>query len=154
MLESLGSVQGSSVLDLFTGSGALAIESLSRGAARAVLVDTSAEAVSIARANLAVLGDVAERATVVRSEAERFVRDRPGRFDLVFADPPYAYSGWAGLLDRLLPRTGLLVAETGSPWDPGAGWETVKVRNYGGTVVTIAQPANPDRPAGGQEGES
>jgi 16S rRNA (guanine966-N2)-methyltransferase len=154
MLESLDAVRGKSVLDLFAGSGALGIESVSRGAERAVLVDSSPDAVAVMRANVEVLGADSGRVDVVRSDAERYLRGLPARFDLVLADPPYAYAGWPDLLPLLRTVTGLLVVETGSPWDPGAGWETVKVKSYGGTVVSIAQPAPTDPPAGGEEGES
>ncbi|HET9075529.1 MAG TPA: 16S rRNA (guanine(966)-N(2))-methyltransferase RsmD [Acidimicrobiales bacterium] len=152
MLTSLDRIEGSTVLDLFAGSGALGIESLSRGAARAVFVDSSAEAVAAIRENLAVLGPDQDKATVVRSDALRFLAGAPG-FDLVLADPPYSYDRWPELLDLLVGGTGLLVAETGSPWEPGPGWETVKVKKYGGTVVSIAQPAVPVSVPPAEEGE-
>ena len=144
MLSSMDVIEGASVLDLFAGSGALGIECLSRGAERAVLVDNHPAALSAVRQNLGVLGGVAERATVVRADALTYAATAQS-FDLVFADPPYSFERWDDLLERLHSRTGLLVAETGfekgrSPWSPGAQWETVKVRRYGGTVVAIAKP--------------
>ncbi len=144
ILASMDAVEGATALDLFAGSGAFGVECLSRGAEAAVLVDHHAEAVAAIRQNLEVLGDDAERATVVRMDALAYARSAPP-FDLVFADPPYRYTGWASLLEALAGRTGLLVAETGwdgaTPgWAPGPGWETVKVRRYGGTVVSIAKP--------------
>lgn len=144
VLSSMGVVEGATVLDLFAGSGALGIECLSRGAEAAVLVDHQADAVAAIRTNLAVLGDQASRATVVRADALAYAAGA-GRFGLVLADPPYDFGRWVDLLDRLHSRTGLLVAETGyrkgvSLWSPGAEWETVKVKRYGGTVVSIATP--------------
>ena len=139
MLTSLDRVEGATVLDLYAGSGALGIESLSRGAAGVVFVDSSPEAVETIRHNLGVLGPERTRAEVVRSDVLRYVADAP-RFDLVLADPPYSFDRWPELLGLLVGRTDLLVAETGSPMDPGPGWETVKVKRYGGTVVCIAQP--------------
>ena len=137
---------------MFAGSGALGIESLSRGAAQAVFVDSSAEAVAAVRENLAVLGPGGAQATVVRSDALRFLAGAP-RFDLVLADPPYNYDRWPELLRLLAGSAGMLVAETGSPWEPGPGWETVKVKRYGGTVVSIAQPVVPVPVPPAQEGE-
>jgi 16S rRNA (guanine966-N2)-methyltransferase len=88
----LGSVEGARVLDLFCGTGALAIEGLSRGAAQATLIDTNPAA---ARRNLESLG-LTDRATALRSDAARFLRRAgPGSFDLVLCDPPYR------LADRL-----------------------------------------------------
>jgi 16S rRNA (guanine966-N2)-methyltransferase len=144
MLGSLDAVEGAAALDLFAGSGAYGIESLSRGAESAVLVDRDADAVAAIRRNLEVLGDDAGRATVVRMDALSYAAGAP-EMDLVFADPPYDFTGWPELLARLAPRTGLLVAETGwvgagAPWSPGPGWETVKVKRYGATVVSIVVP--------------
>ncbi len=85
----LGSLEGARVLDLFAGSGALAIESLSRGAAEATLVDTSASAIAAIRRNLAALEAPAE---VHRQKAAAFLeraRSERRQYDLVFVDPPY-----------------------------------------------------------------
>lgn len=144
MLVSMDAIDGATVADLFAGSGALGIECLSRGAESAVFVDHAGPAVATIRSNLEVLGPDRARATVVRADALGWAATMD-RHDLVFADPPYGWGRWADLLDRLAPRTGLLVAETawsgeGDPWTPGPGWETVKARRYGGTVVVIAQP--------------
>lgn len=152
MLTSVDAVEGATVLDLYAGSGALGIESLSRGASSAVLVDSSAEAISTIRGNLAVLGEDGSRARVVRADAIQFLAGTH-RFDVVLADPPYGFDRWPELLDLLVSRAGLLVAETGAPWEPGQGWETVKVRKYGGTVVSIAQPVVPVSVPGAEEGE-
>jgi hypothetical protein len=58
------------------------------------------------------------------------------------------------LLQSLADRTGLLVAETGAEWRPTSGWETVKVKRYGGTVVTVVQPKVRPRSLLRQEGET
>lgn len=87
----LGSVEGDHVLDLFAGSGALGIEALSRGAARATFVDAGRPALTAVRANLADLG-LAARAEIVARDAvdaaARLVPEVPWR--VVFVDPPYA----------------------------------------------------------------
>src|ERR1700756_415011 len=83
------SLEGARVLDLFAGSGALAIEALSRGAAEATLVDSSAVAVDAIRRNLSALGLDAQ---VRRQRASVFLeraRAAERQYDLVFLDPPY-----------------------------------------------------------------
>jgi 16S rRNA (guanine966-N2)-methyltransferase len=91
-LGARGRLVGASVLDCFAGSGALAIEALSRGAASAVLVERSAAAVAASTTNVEALG-LAARARVVRGAARAVVTGPPPKeapFDLVFVDPPYA----------------------------------------------------------------
>jgi 16S rRNA (guanine966-N2)-methyltransferase len=117
----LGDISGARVLDLFCGTGALAIEALSRGASEATLVDTHPRT---ARRNVERLG-LEERATVVRSDAIRFLRRaEQGSYDLVLSDPPY------GLVDRL--------AADLPPLIPAALAES-------GRVVTESSPGNPVR---------
>lgn len=83
-------VPGAQVLDLFAGSGALAVEALSRGAAEAVLVERDRGAAAVAARNLARTG-LDDRATLLRSDAAAFCRrPRGGPFSLVLLDPPYA----------------------------------------------------------------
>jgi 16S rRNA (guanine966-N2)-methyltransferase len=142
ILASLDAVEDARVLDAFAGSGALGIEALSRGAAAATFVEADGDALACIRANLAVLGPEAERATVIRGDALRVLAG-PAGWDLILADPPYRWDGWDTFLDLAGTRTRLLVAETGGPWEPGPLWETVRVRAYGGTVVTVAQPLEP-----------
>ncbi len=83
------SVQGARVLDLFAGSGALGIEALSRGAERAVFVDSSHKAISAVRANLAALGIDADVRPIEARAALRAASTRGEAYDLVFLDPPY-----------------------------------------------------------------
>jgi 16S rRNA (guanine966-N2)-methyltransferase len=96
----LGDVEGARVLDLYCGTGALAIEALSRGARFAVLVDTDP---GTARRNIAALR-IEPRCTVVRSDAVRYLGSEDKRFDLVFCDPPYRLADRLGPeLTRLIP---------------------------------------------------
>ena len=87
-------VEGRRALDLFAGSGQLGIEALSRGAASAVFVDESTDAVKLVRANLAVCK---LEARVVQTESIGYLGGC-GQFDLIFLDPPYD----TGLLDKAL----------------------------------------------------
>jgi 16S rRNA (guanine966-N2)-methyltransferase len=85
----LPDVDGSRVLDIFAGSGALGIEALSRGAVHATFVDSGKPALEVLRRNLAELG-VADRATVVGHDAVAAARRLAEPFGFVFVDPPYA----------------------------------------------------------------
>ncbi|MDP9020580.1 MAG: 16S rRNA (guanine(966)-N(2))-methyltransferase RsmD [Actinomycetota bacterium] len=137
-LTSLGALEDASVLDLFAGSGALGIEALSRGAAAATFVDHDPSALATVRSNLAATG-LASAATVVRSDASRFVASGPGRFDLALLDPPYDFEGpaWSRLMDVL--DAGLAVLESDREVDPGSRWEPIRVKRYGATVVTLVR---------------
>ncbi len=79
-------VQGSVFLDAYAGSGAVGIEALSRGAARAVFLEKSRSAVRVIRENLAALG-LEERAEVVHGEVLKRLGQYPA--DIIFLDPPY-----------------------------------------------------------------
>ena len=102
-------LEGSRVLDLFAGSGALGIEALSRGAAQAVLVDASREAVQAMRANLAYTG-LLERAEVMPMDYARALARLYTPFDFIFLDPPYRSDLYAAAIAGIHAR-GLLGAE-------------------------------------------
>ena len=89
LFSSLGEqVMGASVLDLFAGTGAVGIEALSRGAARALFVDSAPAAVKTIRENLRRT-KLERLASVRRLDALAAVRQKPGEFGVVFVDPPY-----------------------------------------------------------------
>lgn len=123
LVSRLGSLDGLRVADLFAGSGALGLEALSRGAARALFVDSDPKAAAAIRANADRLG-AGERARVVGGSA--LALSRSEQFDLILADPPYtAGSGSAAVAavhaaDWLAPG-GWMAVETarGERVDPG-----------------------------------
>lgn len=91
-LEARGAVEDAAVLDLYAGTGALAIEALSRGAASATIVERDPAALAAIRANLDVLPeDAGADAVVVARDVTRYLAGASplGPFDLVFVDPPY-----------------------------------------------------------------
>jgi 16S rRNA (guanine966-N2)-methyltransferase len=106
------------VLDLFAGTGNLAIEALSRGAAEAILVDSSAESAKTIRENLSKL-ELTGRATVWVApvfRALRLLARRGERFDIIFLDPPYERRLVEPSLKiiaegALLRRAGVVIAE-------------------------------------------
>jgi 16S rRNA (guanine966-N2)-methyltransferase len=85
------SIEGANVLDLFAGTGAVGLEALSRGAAAVTLVESDRAATDVVRRNIEVVG--LPGATVLRRQAAAFLvgAGTDQAFDLVFADPPYAY---------------------------------------------------------------
>lgn len=87
---------GAACLDLFAGSGAFGFEALSRGAARAVLVERDADVVAALRSNRDHLQ--AAGAEIVRADAVDFLGGPARAFDIVFVDPPYG----SGLLERCM----------------------------------------------------
>lgn len=97
-------VPGARVLDLYAGSGALAIEALSRGAAAATLVERGREAVTAIRHNLSRTGLEAV-ASVHSGDVLRFLANSPDSpaYDLAFLDPPYAEHAILAPLERLVP---------------------------------------------------
>jgi 16S rRNA (guanine966-N2)-methyltransferase len=111
LLSRLGQFTGRRVLDLYAGSGALALEALSRGARDAVLVDRSAQATRLQRTNLQRCG-FAERAETLSGEVLALLPRlaAKGPFDLVFLDPPYG-QGLVPLTLEGLAAPGLLTAE-------------------------------------------
>jgi 16S rRNA (guanine966-N2)-methyltransferase len=140
------------IADLFAGSGALAIEALSRGASHAVLVDHSPAAVAAIRANLAATG-LAERAEVVRDDVARWAQ-RAAPVGVVLCDPPYAFSGWDRLLAGFWPLCDLAVFESAAVIEPGARWRVLREKRYGGTVVTVARPEHPSATEANWKGDT
>jgi 16S rRNA (guanine966-N2)-methyltransferase len=150
MLQSrLGSFEGLAVLDLFAGSGALALEALSRGAARATLVDHDRAAREAAEANIARL-NAGDRAEVLPYDATRLPH-AARTADLLFLDPPYgrdlaplalasaAEGGW------IAPAAWIAV-ETGRGESVEAeGFVSETVRDVGRARLHLLRPALPER---------
>jgi 16S rRNA (guanine966-N2)-methyltransferase len=150
LFASLGpSVVDANVLDLFAGSGALGIEALSRGAARAVFVDRDRAAEEAIRANLHTT-EFDDRARVRRSAVASFlaasIPEAP--FDLVLIDPPYDLRGdevngvLAALADGALVVPGATVVaerrKSGELLTLPDGWRIEKERAYGDTLLVVA----------------
>jgi 16S rRNA (guanine(966)-N(2))-methyltransferase RsmD len=146
-------VPGSRVLDLYAGTGAMAIEALSRGAEHAVLVERDRAAVRTIRDNLG-RARMENRAEVIASDVLSFVRrndDLDARAGLVFADPPYAIEG--AELESVLAALGSGVASAG-PWRVvltrpkksstpviPVHWRPARRLTYGDTLVFIFREA-------------
>jgi 16S rRNA (guanine966-N2)-methyltransferase len=149
IFSSLGpEVAGTSVLDLYAGTGAMAVEALSRGAERALLAERDRAAVRSIRSNLERTG-LEARARVVVGDVGRFVEGEPppeAPFGLVVLDPPYELEGptleraLAGALERLAasPSAALLTRRRGSsmPVIP-VHWPVTRRLDYGDTLVLV-----------------
>jgi 16S rRNA (guanine966-N2)-methyltransferase len=134
----LGDVDGAGVLDLYCGTGALAIEAISRGAERAVLVDTKP---ALARRNVEALG-LEDRCTIVRADAVRYLKRDRDLFDLVFCDPPYRLAHrlaprLAPLIPARLAKGGRVIVEsdTRRPLDLGLPLQVERL--YGDTLIRV-----------------
>lgn len=108
-------IDGARVLDLFAGSGVVALEALSRGALSACAVDQGLQAVKTIEANAAKVGEpLRVRKLSLPAGLARLANSGLGPFDLVFADPPYEFSEYASLVvgvAPLLASEGELVVE-------------------------------------------
>ncbi len=102
-------LDGCAVLDMFAGSGSLGIEALSRGASHATFVESGSEAVGWLEANIAMLG-CEEQTSILQMDAQQFLQQARGPFDLIFVDPPYAYPGTPALPEEVFSR-GLLAPD-------------------------------------------
>ncbi|MFT4471133.1 16S rRNA (guanine(966)-N(2))-methyltransferase RsmD [Arthrobacter sulfonylureivorans] len=151
-LESYDVLAGARVLDLFAGSGALGVETASRGAAAVDLVESADKAAAVCRRNADLVNQKLGRktATVHRMKAERFLDGLPaGRhWDLVLMDPPYplgedALTGVLGALSGFLADGAVVVVERSSR-SPEPAWpeglERFAVKKYGETQLWFAEP--------------
>jgi len=138
------------VLDLFAGSGSLGLEALSRGAARAVFVDSSRAAAAAIRDNLRVLG-LETRAEVVGASVARALAAlaaRGARFDLVFVDAPYRDDTSAAVLyaivgGRLLGGDAYVVVRRAAraPEISPAGLDAINIATLGDHRIVLYRAA-------------
>jgi 16S rRNA (guanine(966)-N(2))-methyltransferase RsmD len=133
--------QGGAALDLYAGSGALALEALSRGCERATCVEADRRAAETIRRNATALG-WADRVEVRHGRVEDLAARLPGGYALAFVDPPYAVGPAAALalLEPLLAAGGLAVAEHDSKAPPPERVGALALldrRSYGGTGISI-----------------
>ncbi len=132
------------VLDLYSGSGALALEALSRGACEAVMVDRDREAHRVEHENTDRLG-YADRTRIMLADAASacaHLAQEGRQFDLVFLDPPYAIGDLRAVTEALLPLMApdaLIVTEhqAGVPYTVCDALEQIDRRHWGYAGVTM-----------------
>ena len=133
---------GQQTLDLYAGTGALSLEALSRGAARAVAVDRNSKLVRMLEDNAKVLG--AAGLETHAAEALAYLGRETRSFDLIFLDPPFADDPWQKLLPSCVPRLtpgGAIYAEAGRALDPPAGLATYRHGSAGQVHYHLFTPA-------------
>ena len=81
-------IENSNVLDLFSGSGQIGIEALSRGAAKCTFVDCSDDSLKITKRNL-IKAKLIEKSVVIKSDSVTFISNTKEKYDIAFLDPPY-----------------------------------------------------------------
>jgi 16S rRNA (guanine966-N2)-methyltransferase len=136
-LGSLDAIVGSTVVDLFAGSGALGLEALSRGAAHVTFVDDDRHARRAIERNIDTLG-FADRSEVVAADALGYLAAGPP-VDLLLCDPPYRFDEWHQLLASA--GASVVVCESDREIEPPPGRVVAKQKRYGTTVVTILTAA-------------
>ena len=151
LFSALGDVTGFTVADLYCGTGALGIEALSRGAARAVLVDQD---IRPAMGNVHNLGLI-ERAEILRADSAAWLASGAGgqTFDLILMDPPYRQAAEVAaaidpVIGNALAPGGKVVVESeaGRPLELPS-LEVVRERRYGRSLVTFhVHPSSPESP--------
>ncbi len=142
-------IEGRQVLDLFGGSGQMAIEALSRGAEHADIVDCSKQAAEVIRENLN-RSKLNMRARVIVSDYIQFLNTARSKYDLIFLDPPYAEKFLENALKRIseidiLKSGGIIVCE--KPLDKILnaelpGFSRSRDYRYGKTVITVFRKDN------------
>ncbi|MBQ4479418.1 MAG: 16S rRNA (guanine(966)-N(2))-methyltransferase RsmD [Victivallales bacterium] len=167
LFSTLGDFTDTAVLDLFSGTGALGLEALSRGAARVTMVERDARHAEVIRRNLAAVrqaiqarGRLPGEALLLVAEVARVPEQLPSvKFDFILADPPYhpadgEYGGRELLLDeRWMNFCGdrtLLALEHSTdtldlPWSPRSPWRLLRKRSFGIRSVSFAKRS--DNPA-------
>ncbi len=136
---------GARVLDLFCGSGALGIESLSRGAKEVVFNDFAKDSLAIVKKNLATLKIEANGEEAKLSGADYLVclEGVRGQFDIIFIDPPYRFDYGVKALEKiaqrdLLTENGVAVYERDRPFEGEIeGLEKYDERKYGKAYLTF-----------------
>lgn len=127
------------VLDLFAGTGALALEALSRGAACATLVDDGKVALALIKRNLEI---TRQAATLLRQNANQLPPNTAAPFTLIFLDPPYGKQmGEAALASALkggwVAPGAVVVWEESAAITPPPNFTKLDQRKYGDTSITI-----------------
>lgn len=142
-------VDGARLLDLFAGSGAIGFEALSRGAAAVVLVDESRAVTAALDRSRERLGISSAAATILTLKLPAARLPASGSFDLIFADPPYAFDRHLELLEMvgpLLAAEGEFVLEhaarAGAP-AAGGGLTLNREKSYGGSALAFYRAAGP-----------
>ena len=149
-------IEGRSFLDLFAGSGQMGLEALSRGASSATFIDASQDAMAVVKENAKKTGFF-ESSHFLTSDYRNYIRKAARRdaFDIIFIDPPYAERCAGEAIERILKAElanagALFIAESEEEnifegkEALASRFETVKLKKYGRTYITILRLLAPD----------
>ena len=138
------SVRGARVLDLFSGSGSLGLESLSRGAKEVVFNDLAKDSVAILKKNLAAIKiPVGEQVKIYNYDYSACLERLVGAFDLIFIDPPYKFDYGVPAMEKIVKRgllseDGVIVYERDRAFEGRVdGLEIIDERKYGKAYLTF-----------------
>ncbi len=159
LFSTLGDMNGAAVLDLFSGTGALGLEALSRGASRVVMVERDSRHIAAIKTNLAAV--LKAMRPHEPGSVEVLCRDARGlasvlkeRFDFILADPPYhppageygpkELAADAALVANCAAPGTILALEHATdmrdiPWAPNSPWRLIKERSFGIRTVAYAK---------------
>ncbi len=159
VFSSLGELRGALVIDLFSGTGALGLEALSRGAAKVVFLERDRKHIQFIESNMEAvrkaIGDNAGECSIVCADAKdtpKVLSEYACRADVILADPPYAESAgdfgptaiisseefaeWCG------PQAILSLEHSSStalPWHPLSRWEPIREKEFGIRAISMAR---------------
>lgn len=129
-------------LDLFSGTGAVGLEALSRGAGHVDFVERANTSISLLRKNIEKT-KTTDKTRVIRSDARKFLLTTDEIYDIIFFDPPYKYDKFDDLFSIIIQRNlvkddGLIIAEHDKHYIPKekmGKWDLFRVKNYSVTQM-------------------
>jgi 16S rRNA (guanine966-N2)-methyltransferase len=133
------------VLDLFSGSGNLGLEALSRGAEKIVLVEKSSKSIDIIKRNIENLKIDLNIAMIIKKDALLFCNETKWKFDLILIDPPFYYPPLQRLIDliflrNILKKGGILVIEheiTNPIHSLSSEYSILKQKKFGRSIISF-----------------
>ena len=142
LFSSLGEkIYNASILDLFSGSGSLAIEAISRGAKKGICVDKDKQSVNIIKDNIRTLG--IDNISIINDDYKNALSNFDEKFDIIFLDPPYKMDVYQEILDNvmslnLLNDFGIIVMESDHELSLINSYSfKLKTYKYGKSYITI-----------------
>lgn len=135
-------IEGRRMLDLFSGTGQMGIEALSRGAAYVTFVDSAAESLRLTKDNLKTVG-FEDRSEVIAADSIAFLKGC-GKYDIIYIDPPYRSNLAQKALETInefdiLKENGIIICESMYPSDMpelSAPYKKIRERKYGKILIT------------------
>ncbi len=144
ILANMMEIEGITALDLYAGTGSVGFETLSRGAAKVVFVESDRKIADVIARNAEALG-VRERCEIRVMNAERFVMSTEDRFRIAYVDPPYkANARTHEIIDEMLRRNivdkeGLICVEHSRDYAPPPS-RLIRQKIFGSTILSFIKP--------------